>query len=100
MTKKFWEAWKNRIDETYLIWLYESVIVNGKCHNGWNILNHVYADDKIIKATFKGDTVDLVIKKFSWVIGGGKNSGHLRSENLYITLDRKNIKTIEFNRKL
>ena len=100
MTKKFWNDWKRRIGETYLIWLYESVIVNGKCHNGWNILNHTYADDEIIKATFNGDFVDLVIKKHTWVIGKGSNSGHLHSEIFYITLDRKNIKTIEFNRKL
>lgn len=100
MTKKFWNDWKKRIDETYLIWLYESVMVNDKCHNGWNILNHTYADDKIIKATFNGDTVDLVIEKFIWVMGNARNSGHLHSENFYITLDRKNIKTVEFNRKL
>lgn len=100
MTKKFWKRWKHRIGETYRIDLYESVFVNDTPYNKWNILNHIYEDDKIVWANFRGDSVDLVIEKFSWVIGAEKNSGHLHSELFHITLDRVNIRTIEFNRKV
>ena len=75
MTKKFWDDWKKRIGETNYIALYRSIIVNGEIYNRWNLLNHIYADDRIVKATFNGDSVDLVIEKFSWVIGHGANSG-------------------------
>ena len=100
MTKKFWKDWQKRIGETYSIDLFNSVKVGEKLYNRWNLLSHLYADDKIIEAKFNGDTVDLLIEKHSWVFGKGINSGHLHTENLYVTLERTNIKNIEFNRKL
>ena len=97
MTKKFWNNWKRRINETYRIDLFESVKINGEFYNRWNLLNHTFADDEIIKAMFNGDTVDLVIKQYRWVNG---SPNHLHTENLYVTLERTNIKSIEFNRTL
>jgi hypothetical protein len=97
MTKKFWNDWQKRVYETWRIVLRESVKVNDRFYNKWNLVSHTYADDEIIDAKFDGDTVDLTIKKFSWVFG--KNGDHLHSENFYVTLDRENIKTVEFNRK-
>jgi hypothetical protein len=97
MTKKFWNDWQKRIDETYRIDLFESIKVNGKFYNRWNLLSHSFADDEIIKATFNNDSVDLVIKQYRWVVS---SPSHLHTENLYATLERTNIKSIEFNRKL
>ena len=97
MTKKFWNDWKKRVDETYRIDLFESVEVNGEFYNRWNLLSHAFADDKIIKAKFNNDSVDLVIEQHRWVTS---SPSHLHSENLYVTLERLNIKSIEFNRRL
>lgn len=91
MTKKFWNDWQKRIGETYRIDLFESIKVNGKFYNRWNLLNHLFADDKIIKANFNNDSVDLVIEQHIWV-----SPGHLHKENFYVTLERTNIKSIEF----
>lgn len=97
MTKKFWNDWQKRVYETYTIDLYESVKVNKEFFNRWNLLNHVFADDKIINATFNGDSVDLVIEQYRWVFK--KNGLRMHPENLYITLERTNIKSIEFKKK-
>lgn len=97
MTKKFWNDWKKRVGETYRIDLFEPVKVNGEFYNRWNLLSHAFADDEIIKATFNDDTVDLVIKQYRWVID---SPSYLHSENLYVTLERANIRSIEFNRRL
>ena len=97
MTKKFWNDWQKRVGETYRISLYESINVNGHLYNRWNLLSHSFADDEIIKATFNNDSVDLVIKQYRWV---SSSPSHLHTENLYVTLERTNIKSIEFNRKL
>ena len=97
MTRKFWKDWQKRVEETYRIDLFESVNVNGEFYNRWNLIGHAFADDKIIKAKFNGDNVDLVIEQHRWVIG---SPSHLHAENLYVTLERANIKTIEFNKRL
>ena len=72
-------------------------MVNGEFYNRWNLLSHSFADDKIIKANFNNDSVDLVIEQHRWVIS---SPSHLHKENLYVTLERANIKSIEFNRTL
>ena len=95
MTKKFWNDWKKRVNETYRIDLFESVKIDGEFYNRWNLLNHIFGDDEVIKATFNGDTVDLAIKQHRWVNG---SPSHLHTENLYVTLERANIKSIKFNR--
>ena len=95
MTKKFWNDWKKRVGETYRIDLFKSVEVNGELYNGWYLLSHSFADDKIIKAKFNNDSVDLVIERHRWVIS---SPSHLHKEILYVTLERANIKSIKFNR--
>ncbi len=93
MTKKFWNDWQKRIGETYRIDLFNSVRVNDEFYNRWNLLSHAFADDEIIKATFNGDVVDLVIKQYRYTL-----QNHLHEENLYVRLERTNIKSIEFKR--
>lgn len=91
MTKKFWKDWQNRIGETKNIELC-SFITNK--NNGityyHSVLSNVYGGDKILKATFNGDAVDLTIER-RWT-----KNGHHVVENEYLTIHRQEIKTIEF----
>ena len=94
MTKKFWNDWQKRIGETYRIDLYNLIKVNNCWYGKWNLLSHTFADDKIIKATFRNNSVDLIIKQYRHTNGGN----NLHSEILYITIDRTNIRSIEFSK--
>lgn len=88
MTKKFWKDWQNRIGETKNIELRISVFNpnNGACYYHSVLGNK----DKILKASFHGDTVDLIIERHGW------RNGHHTVENEYLTVHRQEIKTIEF----
>lgn len=88
MTKKFWKDWQNRIGETKGIKLNYCVFNknNGRCY--WHsVLGN---EDKILKASFHGDAVDLTIERHGW------GNGHYVVENEYLTIHRQEIKTIEF----
>ena len=91
MTKKFWKDWQNRIGETVNISLNICVFNknNGRCYYHL-VLSHVNGDDQILKASFHGDAVDLIIERHGW------GNGHHTVENEYLTLHRTEIKNIEF----
>lgn len=91
MTKKFWKDWQNRIGETKKIELNYCVFNknNARCYHH-SVLSFIY-EDKILKATFHGDDVDLIIERHGW------GNGHHTVENEYLTLHRTEIKTVEFN---
>ena len=88
MTKKFWKDWQNRIGETKDIKLNCCVFNknNARCYYH-SVLGN---EDKILKASFHGDAVDLTIER-RWT-----KNGHYVVENEYLTIHRKEIKTIEF----
>ena len=94
MTKKFWADWQRRIGETSNVYVY------GGYHNKYakHLLdNWSYMDgpkEKIIKANFHNDAVDLVIERHHPVLSNGRE--HFTTENEYVTLHRNEIKTIEF----
>lgn len=91
MTKKFWKDWQNRIGETKNIYLRTCVF--NKNNVKWyyhNVLSNLYDKDKILKASFHGDAVDLIIERYWYV------DGHWHIENEYLTLHRNEIKTIVF----
>ena len=90
MTKKFWKDWQNRIGETKDIELNVCVFNknNGRCYYH-SVLSSVY-NDKILKASFHGDVVDLIIERHEW------GNGHNVVENEYLTLHRTEINNIEF----
>ena len=92
MTKKFWKDRQNRIGETKDIELNYCVFNknNARCYYH-SILSHINGDDKILKATFHGDAVDLIIERHGW------GNGHYTVENEYLTLHRTEIKTVKFN---
>lgn len=90
MTKKFWKDWQNRIGETKDIELNVCVFNknNGRCYYH-SVLSSIY-NDKILKASFHGDVVDLIIERHGW------GNGHNVVENEYLTLHRTEINNIEF----
>ena len=89
MTKKFWKDWQNRIGETKNIELNYCVFNknNARCYCH-SVLGK---EDKILKASFHGDAVDLIIERHGW------GNGHYTVENEYLTLHRTEIKTVKFN---
>ena len=91
MTKKFWKDWQNRIGETENISLNVCVFNknNGRCYHH-SVLSFIF-EDKILKASFHGDAVDLIIERHGW------GNGHYTVENEYLTLHRTEIKTVKFN---
>ncbi len=91
MTKKFWNDWQNRIGETKNIYL-NHWITNPKLDRTYyhTLLSNVHGEDKILKASFNGDSVDLVIERHGW------GNGHHTVENEYLTLNRTEIENIEF----
>lgn len=91
MTKKFWKDWQNRIGETKKIELKYCVFNknNARCYHH-SVLSFIF-EDKILKASFHGDTVDLIIERHGW------GNGHYTVENEYLTLHRTEIKTVKFN---
>ena len=96
MTKKFWKDWQNRIGETKDIELNSCVFNknNGACYYH-SVLSQVY-NDKILKASFYGDAVDLVIERHREKLNFKTRSRQMVVENEYLTLHRTEIKNIDF----
>ena len=88
MTKKFWNDWQKRVGETKAIYgWYE----NSKGREvGGSLIG--YLPFKIISAKFNKNTVDLVLEETS--LNVITNRHHV--ENRYLTLNRKEIATVEF----
>ena len=92
MTKKFWNDWQNRIGETKQIYVYSGLSWSGYAQSH-ALLN---TNDRIIKTTFYGDKVDLVIERHNEVINWSLRSKQQHVENEYKTLTRTDIKYIDF----
>ncbi len=93
MTKKYWNDWQKRIGETkniYKFWFYNDGVKRKSFKGELNAL----AGDKVSKAYFHGDAVDLVIEKWHHTFS---KSIHVYNE--YITLHREEIAGIEFKEK-
>ena len=91
MTKKYWADWQKRIGETKNIWLFSKY--HGNAFYGSYVLN---TDDRLIKVSFQGDTVDLIIERHTRVIDWHTRSLKQHVENEYLTLHRNEIASIEF----
>ena len=91
MTKKYWADWQKRIGETKNIYLFSKY--HGNAFYGSYILN---TNDRLIKATFHGDEVDLIIERHNEVIDWHTRSLKQHVENEYTTLHRTEIASIEF----
>lgn len=88
MTKTFWAYWQKRAGETENIYLFTT---SKTCH--LQILN---PNDKLIKITFNGDNVNLVIARRNWIIKNGNI--HWNVQNEYITYNRTDIASIKFKK--
>lgn len=91
MTKKYWADWQKRIDETKNICLFSKY--HGNAFYGSYLLND---NDRLIKATFHEDAVDLIIERHNRVIDWNTRSLKQHVENEYLTLYRNEIASIEF----
>ena len=91
MTKKYWADWQKRIGETKNIWLFSKY--HGNAFYGSYVLN---TNDRLIKTTFHGDAVDLIIERHNRVIDWNTRSLKQHVENEYTTLHRNEIASIEF----
>ena len=90
MTKKYWNDWQKRIGETKNIYLFWKHPDGWQRKRSYGELN-AFAGDKIIKAYFHGDAVDLAIEKWHHTF-----SKSIHVYNDYITLHREEIASIEF----
>ena len=88
MTKKFWNEWQTRIGETKTI-----VLQNGQIYFG----KEEYANT-LVSVKFTGNTVELVFDTFyvSGKLVNGKVQRRYNKEQKTITLNRTEIKTVEF----
>ena len=98
MTKKFWKDFQKRIGETKNIYLFGKIYNNdgsfayyiGKWPSP--LLNK---NDRLVKANFYNDEVNLVIERHRTVLTGSWG-WYTHIENEYKTLHREDIATIEF----
>ena len=91
MTKKYWADWQKRIGETKNIYLFS------KYHGNACYGNYLLDDnDRIIKTSFHGDIVDLVIERHTEMIDWNTRSIKQHVENEYKTLHRNEIASIKF----
>jgi hypothetical protein len=54
--------------------------------------------DALVKATFHGNAVDLVIERHKQIFDGNTRSLKQHVENEYLTLHREDIASIEFKK--
>lgn len=104
MTKKFWADWQKRIGETTQIYIIEESVINGnkyrfsnallKYHPGFRTMPNKY--DEIIKATFNGDIVTLIIKQYYSFFHNRRYC--LGNTFVEITLKRTDIDSVSFYR--
>jgi len=66
---------------------------HGNAFYGSYVLN---TNDRLIKASFHGDAVDLIIVRHNRVIDWNTRSLKQHVENEYLTLHRNEIASIEF----
>lgn len=102
MTKKFWKDWQKRVSETkqiYTTWNYYGEIENSYQYS--DKVLHLRLDehqsDKIVATKFYKNKVDITIdrKKFDMDLSYPKGYC-IKSKLETITLNRKDIVTIEF----
>jgi hypothetical protein len=97
MTKKFWADWQKRIGETKNIRLfYKSYNDDGTVyyHGNKTLLG---VNDRLLKATFHKDTVDLVLERHASVFNKKTWNFCQHVEKEYLMLNRLDIATIDYD---
>ena len=90
MTKKYWNDWQKRVDQTKDIYLF-IIYSDGYKHKRFGgMLSHLYGD-RLLKADFHGDAVDLIIERWHRT-----STRAMHVENEYLTLHREEIACVKF----
>ena len=92
MTKKYWLDWQKRIGETKNIELFSVFSHDEYKMKLGKVLNEL-AEEKLIKAKFHKNTVDLIIERHRPKLNG------IHVENEYKTLHREDIANIIFKKE-
>lgn len=107
MTKKFWNDWQKRIGETKQVYLaYKSYFGNG-IENTLRYSRDLLVDrldkdgcDEIVSVKFDGNSVHFVISRKTLVTDLASRRGyHYHAENKEISVNRKDIVSVEFSKK-
>ncbi len=107
MTKKFWNDWQKRVGETKQVYLaHESCFgfrLENRLRYSYDLLNERFeADgcDEIVSVKFDGDYVHFVISRKTLVTDLASRRGyHYHAENKEISVNRKDIVSVEFFKK-
>ena len=99
MTKKFWNDWKARIGETEQIYLCSKFTNDNKRWNSNSLLN-LGVGDRILSTEFNKDTVKMKIERKNYVADYSTKGYHYNVQNEYVTVDRKDIVSVEFKKIL
>ena len=99
MTKKAWQDWQERVNETTNITLYKPLIKRYNEGNVWAyILFTDKYDGKLMKITFNGDFVEIIIERIKDVIKGSTIKQYYTVIE-HITLNREDIKNVVYKNK-
>ena len=97
MTKKFWNDWKGRIGETeqvYLCWKFNN---DNRLRYSSDLLD-LDVGDRILSTEFNKDTVKMKIERKNYVADYSTKGYHYNVQNEYVTIDRKDIVSVEFKK--
>ena len=93
MTKKFWNDWQKRFDQTQVIYMK----FFDEDWNGYGYYLYYPSDDvKILKSKFEGDTLTLITEQLKSKLD--RTGLHYYKEKITYTVERKNIKTVYFKK--
>lgn len=101
MTKKYWQDWKTRVGETRNIYLRKKVYKMDGTFEGYGqkvyspLIREIF-EDKLLKTTFKDDTVEIVIERHYSVYNKSARNFQIEVENEHKTFKREEIASVEF----
>lgn len=107
MTKKFWNDWQKRIGETKQVYLaYKSYFgdrIENRLSYSRDLLGYRLDKDgcdEIVSVKFDGNSVHFVISRKTLVTDLASRRGyHYHAENKEISVNRKDIVSVEFFKK-
>ena len=107
MTKKFWNDWQKRIGETKQVYLAYKPYFRDRIENRLSYSRDLLGYrldkdgcDEIVSVKFDGNSVHFVISRKTLVTDLASRRGyHYHAENKEISVNRKDIVSVEFFKK-
>lgn len=107
MTKKFWNDWQKRIGETKQVYLAYKPYFGDRIENRLSYSRDLLGYrldkdgcDEIVSVKFDGNSVHFVISRKTLVTDLASRRGyHYHAENKEISVNRKDIVSVEFFKK-